>query len=118
MKNLLFAILTLVAFSAPKTMAESNTAKGVKEDYKNFKDELSEKLKKMDADLKTFSEKTKDKTSEVHNKTVSDLKKARAKVQEELDELKDDSKGTWKKAKKGISKSIDDLNEKIQDALK
>lgn len=107
---------SLVAFQY--SLADSETLKGAKKDFTVFKEEMSEKLSKVETKLTELKDKGHKNSSEASKKAITELEETRDKLKKEIVELKDDSKESWKSFRKSLATSLDSLNTKIQSALK
>jgi ElaB/YqjD/DUF883 family membrane-anchored ribosome-binding protein len=106
----------------------SETLKGVSKDFATVKEELSQQLAKVQADIKTLRDKTQDQMLEKGNearalsfearqKTLVQLEKTQSRLQKQVDELSDDGQQKWKSLKSKMAKSLENLNKKVQKAL-
>lgn len=111
---LLFSFVTFIHFSA----SASETVKGAKKDFENFKTEMTTKLDKVEKELMLLKAKAKNKKNEVQEKTIAELEENRTQLKNDLDKLKSDGSDGWKKIKTGIADSFDKLNSKIQKVMK
>jgi prefoldin subunit 5 len=123
MRNLflaLSAILFLAGTSGYSTVAfaASETVKGAKKDFTEFKETMGKKMETMEAQIAELKEKAKQKGGEVHAKTVTELEASRDRLKKEMAELKEGSQENWKGMKEKLSGTADSLNRKIQKALK
>jgi prefoldin subunit 5 len=107
--------LTIVPVAA---LAASETVKGAKKDFAEFKETMGKKIDTMEKQIAELKEKAKQKGGEAHAKTVAELEASRDKLKSEFAELKEDSQEGWKGLKEKLSSTADSLNQKIQKALK
>jgi len=106
----------IIAFSL--TGFASETAKGVKKDYENFKTEMSAKLDSVEKQIDELRAKAKQKGNAAQEESAANLEKSRTKLKADLEDVKQNSNDAWSKFKKGFAESVDSLNAKIQKAAK
>lgn len=95
----------------------SETVKGAKKDYEQFKKEMNEELDKAEAKIQELKAKAKTEGKETKEETIKDLEKSRDDLKARLNEMQKDGETGWKKFKKKMAASIDHLNKKIQKSL-
>lgn len=113
MKKIIFVLI----FALTTTTLASETAKGAKKDYEEFKVEMTQKLEATEKKIAELKAKAKTKGSEAEAKTIAEFEKTRDDLKQSLDELQKKSESNWKKLKKKFSSSVDNLNKKIQKKL-
>jgi cell division protein FtsB len=96
----------------------SETMKGAKKDYDNFKTSISAKMESLEKEIEELKVKTKTKGTEVKDSTLEELEAARDDLKTQINKLEEGSKENWKSMKQKISESADSLHSKLQKALK
>ncbi len=97
---------------------ESATFAGAKQDFEEFKKELSVKIEQAEKKIQEVKAQTKEKGSVAQEKVLKDLEEAKENLKKQQAELKYEGESSWKKLKAGISEAADKLNTQIQKALK
>ena len=110
--------LASISFFPSVSFAASETVKGAKKDFTEFKETMGKKMETMEKQIAELKDKAKQKGGEAHTKTVAELEASRDKLKKEMAELKEDSQEGWKGLKEKLSSTADSLNQKIQKALK
>ncbi len=112
-------IISLLAFGLSFSTANaSETVKGAKQDYQNFKKEMSVKLKDAEKKIEQLRSEGVSEVNEAKKETAKDLEITKNKLKSELEDLKKDGEKTTSKWKAELAASINSLNERIQKALK
>lgn len=106
----------LIALALSTSFA-SETMKGMKKDYENFRQEMSAKLDATEKKIAELKADAKTKGNTVKEKTVQELEATRDQLKTELNETKAEGGSKWKSFKKSFAESIDRLNSKIQGAM-
>ena len=114
----LFVLVVSALFIVAIGSYASETVKGAKKDYAEFKKEMSEQLDAVEKKIAELKEQASQKGGETKEKTVKELEETRDKLKVELAQMQDDGKQGWKKFKKNLATGIESLNAKVQKALK
>lgn len=117
MKQILMIFLFTGGFAFSTSYA-SETVKGAKQDYQNFKKEMNVKLKDAEKKIERLRSEGVAEVNEAKKETAKDLELTKNKLTAELENLKKDSRTTTAKWKADLAASINALNERIQKALK
>jgi hypothetical protein len=115
MKLLILALAIL--FSAAGVRAETETSKGAKNDYQQFKADMNAKLDELDKKIADLKVRAKTKGEAAKENTAAELEADRTKLKNELDEMESSGKSNWKTLKSKLAKSLDSLNARTQKAL-
>ena len=113
----MMALPLLLAFTFSFSHA-SETVKGAKKDFHNFKKEMKEKIALAEKKIEELRSKGETEIDETKRSAAKELEVTKNKLKAEVDSLKEDGKKTSKKIKNDLASSINNLNEKIQKALK
>lgn len=116
MKLKLFFTSLVVAISCNSWASE--TVKGAKKDFAEFKQSMNTKLDKIEAELKELKASAGEKGHVAKEKTIKELEALRDDLRKKTEELNDDGSDAWKSFKEKLAKSADELNAKVQNALK
>lgn len=96
----------------------SETVKGAKKDFEQFKHKLSTELDSAEAKIIELKNKAKSQGNQTQEKLAQDLETAKNEIRKQQAELKYESHSNWKQLKKSLSEATDNLSKKIQSALK
>lgn len=113
--KMILMIGLLVSFSAYSNASE--TQKGVKKDYEQFKVEMTQELNEAEIKITELKLKTQEKGSETKDKTIKELERSRDELKASLEKMESSSKQGWAKFKKKFANSVDRLNQKVQKSL-
>jgi hypothetical protein len=114
----IFILALTFSLSGLMAQAESETAKGAKKDYQQFKAEMNAKLDDLDRKIDELKTQSSNQAEDAKNNTVTELEADRAKLKNQLDEMESSGKSNWRKFKGKLASSFDTLNAKVQRALK
>lgn len=112
-----FITLALSLLFTASTAFASETMKGAKKDFAEFKKEMSVKLEEIEKNLSELKAKAAQKGGETQDKTVKELESTRDTLKTKVQQLSDDGKDTWKKMKVDIIDSAETLTKKLKKAL-
>jgi Skp family chaperone for outer membrane proteins len=106
-------------FSAFQNVAHaSETVKGAKKDFEQFKSEMNVRIEKIEAELAELKKSAADKSDTTKEKSIHELEELKSDLKTKVEKMNEDSSEAWQKLKASIAKSADELNQKIQAALK
>lgn len=109
--------LVLVTLLSPFASA-SETVKGAKKDFEEFKKEMSVKLDTAEKKIEELRVAAKVKGNQTQEKLAVELEQAKNNLKKQQADLKYESETGWKRVKQSFSEAADNLNAKIQKALK
>ncbi len=113
-------ILSLCLFfqlSLNSSAWSSETIKGAKKDFQEFKEDLDNRISSIDSKMVQLKSQMKQKGSEVKDETLKDLQTTREKLRKEYEKFENASSDSWSSFKKSLSETTNNLNDKIQKAL-
>ncbi len=114
MKAIILAIILSTSLGA---FAASETVKGAKKDFEQFKAEMNQELNEIDQKIEALKIKAKAKGNETHDKSIVELENTRNELNLKLDSVQKKSESNWKKFKKSFADSMNKLNSKVQKSL-
>lgn len=115
--TIILAGLVLSAFQIFPVQA-SETLKGAKKDFQEFRTEMAVKLDILEAKLGSAKVAAQKKGDEAKVKTAETLQETRKELREKLDRAQVQGRKAWAKFKGDFATSVDQLNHKIQTSLK